>query len=205
MPTTQRKRDDVADPLHTSEDMAASLNACLEEPGVDSACIAKAIGDLARAETIGVGAEILSRHGRGVTFPSHVTLVRLAKALGSSTDALLGVAHSPYADASGGAHARCGAAQSDPTGRRGVDHSRAGVAGPSRAEPRMALTRRTRAGSRITAHGARCQAGGDVAPAQECGDATCRDGRGPDGPARWLRGVVGVAGRARDGAARHGM
>ena len=43
------------------------------------------------AEAVGVGAEMLSRYERGVKFPSHLTLVRLARALESSADALLGL------------------------------------------------------------------------------------------------------------------
>jgi transcriptional regulator with XRE-family HTH domain len=54
------------------------------------------------AETIGVGAEMLSRYERGVKFPSHVTLVRLARALGSSTDALLGLDRGYYVEAPSG-------------------------------------------------------------------------------------------------------
>jgi len=51
------------------------------------------------AEAIGVGSEMLSRYERGVKFPSHLTLVRLAKALDTSTDALLGIEATAYAEA----------------------------------------------------------------------------------------------------------
>jgi transcriptional regulator with XRE-family HTH domain len=54
------------------------------------------------AETIGVGAEMLSRYERGVKFPSHVTLVRLAKALGTTADALLGLDAGYYGEAPSG-------------------------------------------------------------------------------------------------------
>ncbi len=43
------------------------------------------------AEQVGVGAEMLSRYERGVLFPSHLTLLRLARTLGTTTDALYGV------------------------------------------------------------------------------------------------------------------
>jgi transcriptional regulator with XRE-family HTH domain len=43
------------------------------------------------AERVGVGAEMLGRYERGVRFPSHLTLVRLARVLGLTTDALLGI------------------------------------------------------------------------------------------------------------------
>jgi probable addiction module antidote protein len=52
MPPTKTTRYDVADHLHTPEDMAAYVNACLEEPGADAGFIAKAIGDIARARGI---------------------------------------------------------------------------------------------------------------------------------------------------------
>jgi transcriptional regulator with XRE-family HTH domain len=43
------------------------------------------------AEQVGVGSEMLSRYERGVLFPSHLTLLRLARTLGTTTDALFGV------------------------------------------------------------------------------------------------------------------
>jgi transcriptional regulator with XRE-family HTH domain len=43
------------------------------------------------AEQVGVGSEMLSRYERGVLFPSHLTLLRLARTLGTTTDALYGV------------------------------------------------------------------------------------------------------------------
>jgi transcriptional regulator with XRE-family HTH domain len=43
------------------------------------------------AEAIGVGTEMLRRYERGSKFPSHLTLIRLAKTLGSSVDVLLGI------------------------------------------------------------------------------------------------------------------
>lgn len=43
-------RYDVADYLSSQEDMAAFLDACMEEAGDDAACIAAALGDVARAQ-----------------------------------------------------------------------------------------------------------------------------------------------------------
>lgn len=42
------------------------------------------------AESVGVSAAMLGRYERGLKLPSHLTLVRLASALGSTTDTLLG-------------------------------------------------------------------------------------------------------------------
>ena len=41
---------DVAEHLRTSEEMAAYLEACIEEADGDAAFIAKALGDIARAK-----------------------------------------------------------------------------------------------------------------------------------------------------------
>lgn len=43
-------RYDVADHLRTPEEMAAYLDACIEEADGDAAFIAKALGDIARAQ-----------------------------------------------------------------------------------------------------------------------------------------------------------
>lgn len=47
---TATTRYDVAEHLRTPEEMAAYLEACLEEADGDAAFIAKALGDLARAK-----------------------------------------------------------------------------------------------------------------------------------------------------------
>lgn len=49
MPKTKTTRYVVADHLRTPEEMAAYLEACLEEADGDAAFIAKALGDIARA------------------------------------------------------------------------------------------------------------------------------------------------------------
>lgn len=50
MVKTATSRYDVADHLRTPEEMAAYLEACLEEAEGDAAFIAKALGDIARAK-----------------------------------------------------------------------------------------------------------------------------------------------------------
>ena len=50
MRKTVTTRYDVADHLRTPKEMAAYLEACLEEAGGDAAFIAKALGDIARAK-----------------------------------------------------------------------------------------------------------------------------------------------------------
>jgi DNA-binding phage protein len=50
MTITATTRYDVAEHLRTPEEMAAYLEACLEEANGDAAFIAKALGDIARAK-----------------------------------------------------------------------------------------------------------------------------------------------------------
>ena len=49
MTRTKTTRYDVAEHLRTPEEMAAYLEACIEEADGDAAFIAKALGDIARA------------------------------------------------------------------------------------------------------------------------------------------------------------
>ena len=49
MTKTITSRYDVAEHLRTTEEMAAYLDACIEEADGDATFIAKAIGDIARA------------------------------------------------------------------------------------------------------------------------------------------------------------
>jgi probable addiction module antidote protein len=49
MSETTTTRYDVAEHLRTPEEMAAYLEACLEESGGDAAFIAKALGDIGHA------------------------------------------------------------------------------------------------------------------------------------------------------------
>ena len=50
MSKTVTSRYDVAEHLRTPDEMAAYLEACLEEADGDAAFIAKALGDIARAK-----------------------------------------------------------------------------------------------------------------------------------------------------------
>ena len=50
MAKTKASKYDVAEHLRTPEEMAAYLEACLEEANGDAAFIAKALGDIARAK-----------------------------------------------------------------------------------------------------------------------------------------------------------
>jgi probable addiction module antidote protein len=52
MPKTKTSRYDVAEHLRTPEEMAAYLEACLEEANGDAAFIAKGLRDIARATEI---------------------------------------------------------------------------------------------------------------------------------------------------------
>lgn len=83
------KRYDVTDYLKSEEDMAAYLDACIEEAGDDAAYIAAALGDIARARGMvqlakdtGISREglykALSQDGN----PSLATVLKVVKALG---------------------------------------------------------------------------------------------------------------------------
>lgn len=69
MSKTMTTRYDVAEHLRTPEEMAAYLEACLEEADGDAAFIAKALGDIARAKGMaqvakdaGLSREVSTRH-----------------------------------------------------------------------------------------------------------------------------------------------
>jgi probable addiction module antidote protein len=55
------RRYDVAEHLRTPEEMAAYLEACLEEADGDAAFVAKALGDIARAQGIAYEGAVKSR------------------------------------------------------------------------------------------------------------------------------------------------
>lgn len=80
---------DGAKYLQTKEDIAAYLEACLEEAGDDSAFIAKALGNIARsrgmtqlAKDAGLGRESLYKALSGEGNPSFGTIVKVTRALG---------------------------------------------------------------------------------------------------------------------------
>jgi probable addiction module antidote protein len=82
-------RFDVAEYLRTSEEMAAYLEACIEEAPHDAAFIAKAVGDIARAKGMsqvahesGLSRESLYKALSGERNPEFDTILRVLSALG---------------------------------------------------------------------------------------------------------------------------
>jgi probable addiction module antidote protein len=80
---------DVADYLRTPDDMAAYLEACIEEADGDAAFIAKALGDIARAQGMtqvardaGLSRESLYKALSGERSPSFDTILKVISALG---------------------------------------------------------------------------------------------------------------------------
>jgi probable addiction module antidote protein len=82
-------RYDVAEHLRTPEEMAAYLEACIEEADGDAAFIAKALGDIARAKGMsqvardaGLSRESLYKALSGERAPSFDTILKVINALG---------------------------------------------------------------------------------------------------------------------------
>jgi probable addiction module antidote protein len=80
---------DVAEHLRTPEEMAAYLEACLDEANGDAAFIAKALGDIARARGMsqvardaGLSRESLYKALSGERIPSFATILKVIGALG---------------------------------------------------------------------------------------------------------------------------
>lgn len=89
MAKTKTTAYDVADYLQTPEDRAAYLDACIEESGGDAAFIAKALGDIARAQGMaqvardaGLSRESLYKALSGARAPDFDTILRVTQALG---------------------------------------------------------------------------------------------------------------------------
>ena len=89
MAKTVTTRYDVAEHLRTPEEMAAYLEACLEEADGDAAFIAKALGDIARAKGMsqvardaGISRESLYKALSGERVPGFDTILKVTKALG---------------------------------------------------------------------------------------------------------------------------
>ena len=89
MSKTMTTRYDVAEHLRTPEEMAAYLEACLEEADGDAAFIAKALGDIARAKGMaqvardaGLSRESLYKAFSGERSPDFDTILKVVKALG---------------------------------------------------------------------------------------------------------------------------
>jgi probable addiction module antidote protein len=82
-------RYDVAEHLRTPEEMAAYLEACIEEAPADAAFIAKALGDIARAKGMtqvareaGLSRESLYKALSGERSPDFDTILKVIGALG---------------------------------------------------------------------------------------------------------------------------
>ncbi|MBD3265469.1 putative addiction module antidote protein [bacterium] len=89
MAKTPTTKFDVADHLRTPAEMAAYLEACLEEANGDSAFIAKALGDIARAKGMaqvardtGLSRESLYKALSGDRSPNFDTILKVIEALG---------------------------------------------------------------------------------------------------------------------------
>jgi probable addiction module antidote protein len=89
MPRAKTTRYDVAEHLRTPREMAAYLEACLDESGGDAAFIAKALGDIARAKGMaqvardaGLSRESLYKALSGDRSPDFETILRVVSALG---------------------------------------------------------------------------------------------------------------------------
>ena len=89
MSKTVTTRYDVAEHLRTPEEMAAYLEACLDEANGDAAFIAKALGDIARAKGMsqvardaGLSRESLYKALSGERSPDFDTILKVVGALG---------------------------------------------------------------------------------------------------------------------------
>ncbi|MGZ4991752.1 MAG: addiction module antidote protein [Methylobacter sp.] len=89
MTKTATTRYDVAEHLRTPEEMAAYLEACLEEANGDASFVAKALGDIARAKGMsqvardaGLSRESLYKALSGESSPGFDTILKAVAALG---------------------------------------------------------------------------------------------------------------------------
>lgn len=89
MAETKTTKYDVSEHLRTSEEMAAYLEACIEEANGDATFIAKALGDIARAKGMsqvargaGLSRESLYKALSGERSPSFDTVLKVIAALG---------------------------------------------------------------------------------------------------------------------------
>ena len=89
MPKIKTTKYDVAEYLNTPEEMAAYLEACLEEANGDAAFLAKALGNIARAKGMteiaretGLSRESLYKSLSGERSPSFETVLKVIGALG---------------------------------------------------------------------------------------------------------------------------
>jgi probable addiction module antidote protein len=89
MAKTSTTRFDVAEHLRTPEEMAAYLEACMEEAHGDAAFVARALGNIARAKGMsevardaGLSRESLYKALSGERSPSFETILKVVGALG---------------------------------------------------------------------------------------------------------------------------
>lgn len=89
MRKTGTTRYDIAEHLRTPEEMAAYLEACLDEANGDATFIAKALGDIARAKGMtqvardaGLSRESLYKALSGERSPDFDTILKVVEALG---------------------------------------------------------------------------------------------------------------------------
>ena len=89
MAKTKTSNYDVAEHLRTPEEMAAYLEACIEEANGDAAFIAKSLGNIARAKGMtqvardaGLSRESLYRALSGERTPGFDTILKVVNALG---------------------------------------------------------------------------------------------------------------------------
>ena len=94
MGKTNTTRYDVAEHLRTPAEMAAYLEACLDEADGDAAFVAKALGDIARAKGMtqvardaGLSRESLYKALSGERTPNFDTILKVIRALGLSLHA----------------------------------------------------------------------------------------------------------------------
>lgn len=140
---------DVAEHLRTPEEMAAYLDAAIEEAGDDAAFVARALGDVARAKGMslvareaGVSRESLYKALSGERTPSFETVLKIIDALGLSLHCHAhGEARAARAGAEGKTRERLtarsrGTAMAAPLGGRAgsARRKRAAAAGVSRGE-----------------------------------------------------------------------
>lgn len=95
MKKTITSRYDVAENLRTPEEMAAYLDACIEESNGDASFVAKAIGDIARAKGMssiareaGLSRESLYKALSGDRMPGFDTILKVVRALGMELHAV---------------------------------------------------------------------------------------------------------------------
>ena len=89
MNKTRTTRYDVAEHLRTPEEMAAYLEACIEEAHGDAAFVARALGNITRAKGMsqvardaGLSRESLYKALSGERNPSFDTILKVINALG---------------------------------------------------------------------------------------------------------------------------